>query len=122
MNTGRIGVFIRYTDTTKQLRVYSSELGYTFRSRKVLVDEKVKGGSIDLQLRNCVSGPQGTLNIIPDRKPRGQPSKAITEMSQSAPISPAPALPQYVSILQVAIPAFIPIPDVPQFTQNNNLG
>jgi hypothetical protein len=122
VNTGKIGVFVGYTGTTKQLRVYSPELGYTFRSSKVLVDEKVKGGSIDPQLRNCVSGPQGILNLIPDHKPRGRPRKEITEITQSAPISPAPALPQDESILQVATPVFIPIPDVPQFTQNDTLG
>jgi hypothetical protein len=42
MNTGRIGVFVGYTMITKQLRVYSPQPGYTIRSSKVLVDEKVK--------------------------------------------------------------------------------
>jgi hypothetical protein len=48
VNTARIGVFVGYTGTTKQLRVYSPKLGYIFRSSKVFIDEKVKGGSIDL--------------------------------------------------------------------------
>ncbi|KAI0995920.1 hypothetical protein K3495_g12264 [Podosphaera aphanis] len=56
VNTGKVGVFVGYTSTTKQLRVYSR-------------------GSIDLRLRNCVAGPKGTPNVIPDRKPRGRPKK-----------------------------------------------
>jgi hypothetical protein len=99
VNTDRIVVFIGYTGTTKQLRVYSPKLGYTFRSSKMLVDEKVKGGSIDLQLRNYASGPQRTLKILPDRKPQVWPMKEITEITESSPISPALALPQDESIL-----------------------
>jgi hypothetical protein len=45
--------------------------------------------------------------------------KEITEITQSAPISPVPVLPQDEFILHVTTPAFIPIPDVPQFTQND---
>jgi hypothetical protein len=48
MNTGRIGVFVGYTMTIKELRVSSAELGYIFISCKMLGNEKVKGGSIDL--------------------------------------------------------------------------
>jgi hypothetical protein len=80
VNTGRFGVFVGYTMTTKQLRVYSPELSYIFRSSKMLVDKKVKGGSIDFQLRNCISGPQGIQNIMPDRKPRGRLRKEINEI------------------------------------------
>jgi hypothetical protein len=52
VNPRRIGDFVGYTTKTKQLRGYSSELGYTFRSSKVLIDEKVTRGSIDLQHKN----------------------------------------------------------------------
>jgi hypothetical protein len=41
MNTERIGVFISYTTTTKQLQVYSCKLGYIFRSSKIFIDDKV---------------------------------------------------------------------------------
>ncbi|POS86231.1 hypothetical protein EPUL_003290 [Erysiphe pulchra] len=75
VNTGRVGVFVGYTATTKQLRVYSPELGYTFRSSRVLIDERVKGGSIDLKLRKSTFESQGTVNMMPDRKPQGRPRK-----------------------------------------------
>jgi hypothetical protein len=119
VNTGRIGVFVGYTSTTKQLRVYSPELGYTFRASKVLIDEKVKGGSIDLQLRNCISGPQGTLNVMPDRKPRGRPRKEIPGITPSALARSMPALPDVQSTSQIVTPAFIPPPDVPKLNQNS---
>jgi hypothetical protein len=118
VNTGRIGVFVGYTSTTKQLRVYSPELGYTFRSSKVLIDENVKGGSIDLQLRNCISGPQGTLNVMPDRKPRGRPRKEIPGITPSALAPSMPALLDVQSTSQIVTPAFIPPPDVPKLNQN----
>jgi hypothetical protein len=118
VNTGRIGVFVGYTSTTKQLRVYSPELGYRFRSSKVFIDEKVKGGSIDLQLRNCISGPQGTLNVMPDRKPRGGPRKEIPGITPSVLALSMPALPDVQSTSQIVIPAFIPPPDVPKLNQN----
>jgi hypothetical protein len=89
VNTGRIAVFVGYTTTTKQLRGYYPELGYIFRSSNVLVDEMVKGGSIDLHLRNCVSGPPGWQIIMPDYKPRRRPRKEINEIIQLAPVSPA---------------------------------
>jgi hypothetical protein len=89
VNTGHIGVFVGYTSTIKQLWVYSPELGYTFRSSKVLIDEKVRGGSIDLQCRNCISGSQGTLNIMPNHKPRGWPRKKIPGIT---PLAPAPSI------------------------------
>ncbi|KAG6235284.1 hypothetical protein E4U23_000747, partial [Claviceps purpurea] len=37
------------------------------------------GGSVDLRLRNCPAGPQGTRNVAPDRRPRGRPKKLMTE-------------------------------------------
>ncbi|KAI0999757.1 hypothetical protein K3495_g8445 [Podosphaera aphanis] len=60
--------------------VYSPELSYIFRSSQVVVDGKVKGGSIELRLRYCLAGPKGTPNALSDRKPRGRPKKepAIT--------------------------------------------
>lgn len=76
VDRGRVGVFMGYSETTsKQLKIYSPELGYTFRSSRVLIDETTPGGTIDLRIRNCASGPQGTQNVLPDRKPRGRPRK-----------------------------------------------
>ncbi|RKF59870.1 hypothetical protein OnM2_056056 [Erysiphe neolycopersici] len=37
--------------------------------------ENIKGGSVDLRLRNCIAGPQGTSNYFDDRQPRGRPKK-----------------------------------------------
>ncbi|KAI0991385.1 hypothetical protein K3495_g16802, partial [Podosphaera aphanis] len=76
VDRGRVGVFMGYSDTTnKQLRVYNPELGYTSRTSRLIVMEHIKGGTVDLRLRNCTSGPQGTKNEFDDRKPRGRPNK-----------------------------------------------
>ena len=75
IDRGRIGVFMGYSLTTdKQFRVYSPELGYTTRVSIIKVDESTKGGTIELRLRDCNSGSQGTLNFQPDRKKRGRPA------------------------------------------------
>ena len=67
VNPGRIGVFMGFSETThKHFKVYSPELGYTSRSSRVDIFENVKGGTIDLKLRNCESGLQGTPNTQPD--------------------------------------------------------
>ncbi|KAI0996463.1 hypothetical protein K3495_g11717 [Podosphaera aphanis] len=50
--------------------VYSPDIGSSHRSSRVLVDETVKGGTIDLKLRGS-SGTQEIPNILPDRKPLG---------------------------------------------------
>jgi hypothetical protein len=103
------------TTTDKHLKVYSPELGYTTRSSKVTVDESVQGGAIDLRIRNCEAGSQGTYNVQPDRKPRGRPSNQLTEKSSPA-VKPAikeSAVPKTVP--KVVIPHFIPPPNVPVF-------
>ncbi|POS87946.1 hypothetical protein EPUL_001331 [Erysiphe pulchra] len=66
----------------KQLGIYFSELGYTFRSSRVLIDERVKGGSIDLKLRKPTFGPQGTANVMPNPKPRGRLKKDASYSNQ----------------------------------------
>jgi hypothetical protein len=119
VNTRRIRVFVGYTSATKQLWVYFPELGYTFTSSKVLIDENVNGGSIDLQLRNCISGPQGTLNVMPDRKQPGRPRKEIAGITPSALAPSIPALLDVKSTSQIVTPAFIPPPDVPKLNQND---
>ncbi|KAI0996956.1 hypothetical protein K3495_g11228 [Podosphaera aphanis] len=73
---GREGVFMGYTDPTdKQLKIYAPDLGYTVRTSVLFVDENIKGGTLDLRLRNNHSGAQGTPNQLPDRKTRGRPRK-----------------------------------------------
>ncbi|KAI0997159.1 hypothetical protein K3495_g11022 [Podosphaera aphanis] len=80
VDRGRIGVFMGYSNTTdKQFKVYSPELGYTTRVSVIKFDESIRGGTIDLRLRNCASGPQGTQNVQSDRKPRGRPIKSIID-------------------------------------------
>jgi hypothetical protein len=76
VDRGRVGVFIGYSKTTnKQFKFYSPELGYTSRSSRISVDEYTPGGKVELRLRNIPAGPQGTQNMMPDRKPRGRPRK-----------------------------------------------
>jgi hypothetical protein len=99
--------------------MYSPELGYTFRSSKVLIDEKVRGGSIDLQLRNCLSGPQGTLNIMPDRKPRGWPTKEIPGITPLAPAPSISAQPDIQSTSKIVTSAFIPSPGAEKLVHND---
>jgi len=98
VDRGRVGVFMGYSETTnKQFKFYSPELGYTSRSSRISVDEHTPGGRVELRLRNIPSGSQGTLNVMPDRKPRGRPRKvptpAQTTAAQLDPTQPAPAGP-----------------------------
>lgn len=56
-----------YSDTTnKQLRVYNPELEYTLGVSRITIMEHVKGGTVNLRLRKCVSSPQGTVNMFAD--------------------------------------------------------
>ena len=48
VDRGRIGVFVGYTDTIAQVRVYAPDLGYTIRSSVVTIDKSIPGGTIDL--------------------------------------------------------------------------
>ncbi|KAF5207339.1 hypothetical protein FRX31_003074, partial [Thalictrum thalictroides] len=76
VDRGRVGVFMGYSTTTdKQFKIYSPDLGYTTRASVIKVDETVRGGTLELRLRNIESGPQGTCNVHLDRKPRGRPPK-----------------------------------------------
>jgi hypothetical protein len=73
INYARVGVFLGYSnDTTKHIKVYSPELGFTSRSSRVIIDETKRGGDLDLRLRNCTARLQGPQNVVPDRKPRGR--------------------------------------------------
>lgn len=75
MHRGRVGVFMGYSETTdRQFKVYSPDLGYTHRVSVIQADEKVPGGTLDLNLR-VKSGPMGTSNELIPRKARGRPKK-----------------------------------------------
>ena len=64
-----------YSETThKQQKVYSPELGYTFRTSRCKVFKNTPGSTINLRLR-CEAGPNGTSNDRPDRMPRGHPKQ-----------------------------------------------
>ncbi|CZS92418.1 related to TY4B TY4B protein [Rhynchosporium agropyri] len=110
VNPGRIGVFMGYSEsTTKHFKVYSPERGSTIMSSRVVIKESSKGGSVDLRLRNCVSGPQGTLNVAPDRKARGRPRLA-EEMELDF---------DSTAIPEVQLPSFTPPTNVPRFTEED---
>jgi hypothetical protein len=114
-NTGRVGVFLGYSnDTTKYIKLYSRELSYTGHSSRVIIDETQKGGNLDLRLRNCIAGPQGPQNVVPDRKPRCRPN-----MEKSIdPISPWTIIPTF---LAVAGPSFqIQSQSIPNIPKDDN--
>jgi hypothetical protein len=83
------------------------------------IGEKVRGVSIDLQLRNCISRPQVTLNIMPDRKPRGRPRKEVAEIAPLAPAPSIPVRPCVQSTLNITTPAFVPLPELNLNGTNN---
>jgi hypothetical protein len=60
----RMGVFIGYSLTDKQIKLYAPDMGYTIRISVVYVDKETIGGLVDLQ--HCIpSGQQGTpKNLI----------------------------------------------------------
>lgn len=116
VNPGRVGVFMGYSENTnKHFKVYSPERGYTIMSSRVVIKESVKGGSVDLRIRNCPAGPQGTVNAALDRRPRGRP-KGVKDAE------PPPDLPTTMLIApRVEIPAFTPPANVPVFTEEDML-
>jgi hypothetical protein len=55
---GRVGVFLGYSnDTTKHIKEFPPELGYTSCSSRVIIDETQKGGDLNLRQRNCIARP-----------------------------------------------------------------
>jgi hypothetical protein len=133
-----------YCDTTtKQFKVYSPDLGYTTRVSRVEIDETIKGGTVDLRIRDALVGPQGTPNTLNDRRARGRPrqenspsnslSKLPTKMPENSPSNSPTNLPSNVaaptaeptaeptknrSTLQVKIPLFTPPDNVHVFQDN----
>ncbi|EDN93221.1 hypothetical protein SS1G_12167 [Sclerotinia sclerotiorum 1980 UF-70] len=101
-DTSRAGVFLGYSKTTnRHVKVYSPELGYTFRSSRVVIDESCKGGDMDLKLRNCESGPQGTKNMEPDRRSRGRPAANKATIPITIPDTPSPTPIEPFSPMQI---------------------
>jgi hypothetical protein len=91
MDTARVGVFMGFPEnTTKQVKIYCPDLGYTQRFSRYVIDEKTRGGEVSLHLRTA-SGPQGITNDLPDRLPRGRPKKGkpveseVLEKSKTVP-------------------------------------
>jgi hypothetical protein len=94
--------------------VYSPELGYTSRSSRVILDETQKGGDLNLRLRNCIAGPQGNQNVVPDRKSRGRPKME----KPFDPISPLTIIP---TVPVLAGPSFqLQSQSIPNITEDDN--
>lgn len=81
VDRGRECVFVGYSDnTTKQWLVYAPDRHDVISSNRVVFNEDVPGGTIDLKLRMELSGGNfeevsGTSTDLPERKPRGRPKK-----------------------------------------------
>ncbi|KAI0992923.1 hypothetical protein K3495_g15261, partial [Podosphaera aphanis] len=97
---GREGIFMGFSENTeKHAKIYAPDLGRVERVNAFLIDEKVKGGTIDLKLKNTLTGNQGTSNHLPQRKKRGRPRKDHESTENEADcveeimldIAPAPA-------------------------------
>jgi hypothetical protein len=58
----------------------------------VIIDETQKEGDLNLRLRNCIAGLQGTQNVVPDRKPRGRP-KIEKPIDPISPLTIIPTIP-----------------------------
>lgn len=113
INPGRVGVFMGYSDkTNKHFKVYSPERGCTIVVSVVRIDEEINGGEVELKLRNCESGSQGTMNVMKDRKPRGRPAKAL-EPIQEIPIKITTTPPQVIT------PRFTPPANIPVFAKED---
>ena len=111
MDMARVGVFMGFTEnTTKQVKIYCPDLGYTQRFSRYVVDERTRGGEVSLNLRTA-SGPQGTLPELPDRLPRGRPKRGKPVESE------APVKSKTVS--QVMLPLSKPPPGMTHKHYNN---
>ncbi|KAI0994624.1 hypothetical protein K3495_g13558 [Podosphaera aphanis] len=65
--------------------MYTPDLGYVVRSSRLFVDETVPGGSVDLRLRDCISGPHGTPVDAADRARRGRtPREELKNINEGA--------------------------------------
>ena len=102
IDTARVGVFMGFPEnTTKQVKIYCPDLGYTQRFSRYVIDEKTRGGEVSLHLRTA-SGPQGTPTELPDRLPRGRPKEEKPVESD--------ALEKSKTVPQVILPSFRPPP------------
>jgi hypothetical protein len=119
VNPARVGVYMGHSkNTTKHYKVYSPERGYTILASRVIIKESVKGGTVDLRIRNSTSGPQGTMNVAPDRKPRGRP-KGSTKDKDTEPTLSTGTLTKLTTTPQVEIPPIVPQPNVPASTKED---
>jgi len=54
VNIGRQGVFMGFlVNTTKHYKAYFPDLGYVYRVNVIKIDETIRGGIIDLRIRNA---------------------------------------------------------------------
>jgi hypothetical protein len=112
---GRVEVFLGYSnDTTTHIKLYSPELGFTSRSSSVIIDEIQKGGDLNVRLRNCIAGLQGTQDVGPDRKARCVPK-------MENPIDPISSLTIIPTVPAVAGPSFqLQSSSIPNITKDDN--
>lgn len=127
VHPGRVGVFMGYSEnTTKHFKVYSPERGMTIVSSRVVIKESSPGGSVELRLRNCAAGPQGTPNVALDRRARGRPRKDAEvahnpEPADEAQLNTHPA-DEDLATPPVVIPSFTPPANVPKFDEEEMQG
>ncbi|TAQ86988.1 hypothetical protein B7494_g4697 [Chlorociboria aeruginascens] len=115
VNPGRVGVFMDYSnDTTKHFKVYSPKREYIILLSRVIIKKSTNGGTVNLRLRNCTSGSQGTMNVAPDRKPRDR-SKKVDALPEIIEVEAEPE----PTTVQIKIPTFTPPADIPMFTEDN---
>ena len=122
VDTGRVGVFMGFSDhTAKHYKVYSPELGYTHRSSRVIVDETTKGGTLKLKIRGQNS--QGIQNVQPDRNPRGRPKKNTPfrpETELNVPTISISEEPVAKTVPRVELPKLIPPENVLRFDEDDD--
>ena len=118
---GREGVFMGYSDDTdKHFKMYAPDLGYTTRSSRLNVDESVCGGTVDLRLRNCISGPQGTPIEVADRRGRGRPRKDDAPVIAPATTTATQFIPQTKPVVEIpTVPRQDNIPEYEEDDQGN---
>jgi hypothetical protein len=97
-------------------------LGYVQRTNILELREKIKGGTINLQLRNNPNGPQGTPNTLLERKPRGRLKGENRQETDPCctNITSKPAIAPLNTVLVVESPYKLLQENIPVFDNNGN--